>query len=414
MNEAETPLSIRHHPRRDSARWTDNYLYNQLIPYIGNKRKLLDLIAEAIEQTGCHSGAFLDLFAGSGVVSRLAKVLGFRVISNDWEPYTFEINSAYIALNSPPPFKELGGIEKAFAYLNGLQGLDGYIARHYCPTNDSNPDPSVERMFFTRKNGRKIDAIRETIERWWNENLITRSEKSVLLAALIYSASYVSNTSGVFKGFHNGWGGRSGVALYRILSDLELRPPVFYRDNLESHEVFMEDANSLVRKLPPVEIAYLDPPYNQHQYGANYHILNTIALWDKPKVKKTFMENGRRWEKSAIRKDWRTERRSRYCYKGSAQDALEDLIENLDARWICLSYSSDGILQKDRVGEILERYGKVTEVRRLYKRYRVSPTRPSPRPSTTEFIFVLKRDKRLQRTAVRPRLGSLMNHPARF
>ena len=78
----ETFSLTRHHPKRHAARNTEEYLYNQLIPYIGNKRKLLDLIALGIERTGLSSGVFLDLFAGSGVVSRLAKVLGFAVMSN--------------------------------------------------------------------------------------------------------------------------------------------------------------------------------------------------------------------------------------------------------------------------------------------------------------------------------------------
>src|SRR3990172_6917684 len=99
---------------------SDPYLTDQLIPYIGNKRKLLPMIRSAIEATGLRAGAFCDVFAGSGVVSRLAKRMGFRVIANDWEPYSQVINSAYIQMNNPPRFSSLGGMQTAFDTLNSL------------------------------------------------------------------------------------------------------------------------------------------------------------------------------------------------------------------------------------------------------------------------------------------------------
>lgn len=145
---------------------TQEYLYNQLFPYIGNKRKLLPLIFEAILKTNISSGLFVDFFSGSGVVSRLAKKLGFRAIANDWEPYSFFYNHAYIEQNEYPGFKHLGGIEKAFETLNKLEGVHGYISEYYCPWNDKKPDIKKERMFYTHKNGMKIDAMREKIHEW--------------------------------------------------------------------------------------------------------------------------------------------------------------------------------------------------------------------------------------------------------
>lgn len=444
--EIESAQPTAHHPRRHAARWTNEYLYRQLIPYIGNKRKLLPLIKQAIEATGlcpsppAHSSrpepthflrpelvegrdvgdrtlrqaqsanivrvnkgnsqlstpnsqlTFLDLFAGSGVVSRLAKTMGLRVISNDWEPYAFEINSAYIACNRPPDFAALGGMQAAFERLNLLPPSDGYFAKHFCPADDRNPDPERERMFFTRANGAKIDAMREQIEAWENHGLVSRLEKSVLLAALIYSVSYVSNTSGVFKGFHRGWGGANGTALYRILSDIRLEPPVFL-DNGADNRVLREDANTLVKRVE-ADIIYLDPPYNQHQYGSNYHVLNTVALWDTPPVNPTILVNGRAADKSAIRKDWRTERRSAYCYRATAPAAFERLVSDCRSRWVLVSYSTDGIIPMPELLEILGRFGTLSAVSRPYKRYRVSPTRPSPRAYNTEFVLILDKEGR--------------------
>ena len=362
------------------------YLTDQLIPYIGNKRKLLPLIREAISFADTQSGTFFDPFAGSGVVSRLAKTMGFRVIANDWEPYSEIINKTYITANSAPPFSKLGGIESAIATLNAVPSKKGYIASHYCPADDESYDTATERMFYTQSNGQRIDAIREQILDWRAASLIDSTEEQILLAALIYQASYCSNTSGVFKGFHNGWGGATQTAWYRIKSNLTLHVPVFF-DNRADNLVYREDAAALADKIE-CDIAYLDPPYNQHQYGPNYHLLNTVALWDKPPINPHISGNGIR-DKAAIRTDWRTLSRSPYCYKSTALDAFQDLILRLRAKYVLVSYSTDGIIDvEDLLGSLIQR-GELTILRKQYKRYRVSSQRPSPRPHTVEFVAIV-------------------------
>lgn len=362
------------------------FLTDQLIPYIGNKRKLLPLIRQAIELTGVKSGTFLDIFSGSGVVSRLAKRMGYRVIANDWEPYTETINRTYIATNTPPPFSHFGGMENAIAALNALPGLKGYIATHYCPEDDEAYDTTRERMFYTQENGRRIDAMREQILSWRNEDIIDEIEETVLLAPLIYQASYCSNTSGVFKGFHNGWGGATKTAWYRIRSFLTLQPPLLY-DNQQENLVLRDDASVIANEIE-CDIAYLDPPYNQHQYGANYHLLNTVALWDKPAINPFISGNGAK-DKAAIRRDWRTLRRSLYCSKSSALDTFSNLISRLRANFILVSYSTDGIIELEDMLSVLAERGNLRIIRRPYKRYRVSSQRPSPRPHTVEFVAIV-------------------------
>lgn len=366
------------------------YLTDQLIPYIGNKRKLLPLIHAAIEQTRLHSGVFFDVFAGSGVVSRLAKVLGFQVIANDWEPYSEVINRVYIETNAPPEFRGLGGIENAVAVLNALPGVRGYIAAHYCPEHDEHYDTERERMFYTQENGRRIDAIRQQILEWRESGRIDGREESVLLAPLIYQASYCSNTSGVFKGFHRGWGGATKTAWYRIRSYLTLAPPVLF-DNGHDNVAVREDASAAANKFE-CGIAYLDPPYNQHQYGANYHLLNTVALWDKPNISESISGNGFR-DKAAIRKDWRTERRSAYCYRSSALDVFADLVSRIRAGFILTSYSTEGIIPVEDLLSCLAQRGELSVVTRKYKRYRVSSQRPSPKPHTTEFVAIVNTER---------------------
>jgi len=377
---------------------TKRYIIDQLIPYIGNKRKLISLIRAAIEATGVRGGTFYDAFAGGTVVSRLAKTLGYRVIANDWEPYSYYISLAYIKSNRPPEFRALGGFDNAINTLNQLEPVRGYIARHYCPEDDETYDPDSERMFYTQENGRRIDAIREQIASWKTSGTICEDEETALLAPLIFQAAYCSNTSGVFKGFHRGWGGATKTAWYRIRSALTLEAPVFW-DNGCENLVYEEDVNSLLDEIE-CDIAYLDPPYNQHQYGANYHLLNTVALWDKPRIGSRFEARHADNGKSAIRKDWRSERRSLYCYRNSAPAAFSQLVAGIKARFILVSYSTDGIIPFDDLLGILADRGELSVVTQRYKRYRVSSQRPSPKSHNVEFVVIVDTGRNANRSNV--------------
>jgi adenine-specific DNA-methyltransferase len=357
------------------------------------------MLQEAVARTGIRQGTFVDFFAGSGVVSRLAKALGYRTIANDWEPYTREINGAYIGCNAPPEFRRLGaatglgGAEAVFAALNDLPPRVGYVTRHLCPRDDQQPDPQVDRLFFTRRNGSRIDAMRAQIRDWEEAGLLNPAERSFLLASLLYGASYVSNTSGVFKGFHRGWGGATGTALYRILAELRLSPPRTL-DNGQANRVTALDAQALAATLAaedePVDLAYLDPPYNQHPYGSNYHVLNTIALGDQPPVGTAI---GRR-DKAAIRQDWRTGRRSAYNYRREAAPALEQLLATVQSRYLLLSYSTDGLIPVESVLAAACRRGPARAITRRYKRYRVSSQRYSARGYNVEFVLIIPGDAR--------------------
>ena len=377
-----------HHLRKTAARDTDEYVFSQLIPYIGNKRKLLDLIHQAISETKIENGTFVDLFSGSTVVSRFAKKLGFRVLSNDWEPYSEQIAKGTIVLNKIPEFEKLGGHENVFQILNDVEPLEDYVSRHLCPSDDNNLDHEKDRLFFMRKNGMKIDAMRELISNWVDNDMISDTEFSYIMASFMYSVSYVSNTSGVFKGFHKGWGGSNGTAQYRICSDIKLRPAIIYdngHDNISSREdagLLVDNLSELLGDVP--DIVYLDPPYNQHPYGSNYHVLNSIVLWDKPK----FPEKITRGTKSAIRLDWRSERRSAYNSKIKAVEEFDNLIRKINCKYILTSYSTEGNIPLQKMMNILGSKGSLSVVKREYVRYRVSPTRLSPKPRNVEFVVI--------------------------
>lgn len=384
MKNGNTTYVRKHH----AASRTTDFVFNQLIPYIGNKRKLLDLIQTALVHTGEPKGkVFVDLFAGSGVVARLAKTLGYRVVANDWEPYTRAINTSYIACNRPPLFKKLGGYEKVVATLNALPPRVDWITEHLCPRNDQDYDTTKDRMFYMRKNGKRIDAIRHQIMEWQLEGTINAVEECCLLAPLIYQACYRSNTSGVFKGFHNGWGGQTSTALYRIATDLELTPAVFF-DNGQENNVLCGDAQKVAEELKTQELdlVYLDPPYNQHPYGSNYHVLNSVTLWDKPTLPKQITGHG---DKSAIRMDWRTERRSAYNYRDEATKAYRQLLSTLNAHYILTSYSTDGMIPLREMLKVNAERGHVHVEMKGYKRYRVSSQRFSKKPMNVELIIVV-------------------------
>jgi len=377
-----------HHLRKTAARDTEEYVFSQLIPYIGNKRKLLDIIHQAIKLTNIENGTFVDLFSGSTVVSRFAKKLGFRVLSNDWEPYSEQIAIGTVVLNEIPKFENFGGVERVFDLLNNVVPIEDYITKHLCPTDDEKLDHEKDRLFFMRKNGMKIDAMRELISRWVEEHKISQNEFSYLMASLLYSVSYVSNTSGVFKGFHRGWGGSNGTAQYRICSDISLKPPILFNNDQDNISI-REDAGVLVNRLTEIlgkipDIIYLDPPYNQHPYGSNYHVLNSITLWDKP----DFPEKITRGTKSAIRLDWRTERKSAYNSRPKAVQEFQELIDNISSKFILTSYSTEGNIPLNEMMKILGSKGTLRVVKREYVRYRVSPTRLSPKPRNVEFVVI--------------------------
>ena len=384
-------------------------LSHQLIAYIGNKRRLLPLIARALqackkhhqnqEKTGTPADpVFVDFFAGSGAVSRLAKLLGYHVIANDWEEYSWILNEAFLSIGEEELgglFAKYGGIENLLSMLNSLETPapeDCLISRWYAPASTENADPERERMFYTTENARRIDAIRGWIEHEYPGEILDETatkEKRLLLGLLLYEAATHANTSGVFKAYHRGFGGRGGDALSRILGRIELEMPCLTHG---SAEACREDAQSLASRLGregrAARIAYLDPPYNQHQYGSNYHLLNTIARFDRPKVSTLpRAENGQRRDKAGIRRDW-TRTRSPFCSRAAAETAFERLVSTIRADHILVSYSTEGMIPIHRMVEILGKQGRLEIVLAEYTRYRGGKQALTTTTSNIEFVLM--------------------------
>jgi adenine-specific DNA-methyltransferase len=117
------------------------------------------------------------------------------------------------------------------------------------------------------------------------------------------------------------------------------------------------DGNTLLKEIAP-DVLYLDPPYNTRQYAPNYHILETIARWDAPKV----------YGKSGLRPY--AEEKSRYCQRESAIAALREAACTADCRLFLLSYNSEGIMEDEAIREVLGARGRVTVHEQPYRRYK--------------------------------------------
>lgn len=362
---------------------TDGYLSRQLITCIGNKRALLPLIARGVERAGERLGqrnlAMADLFSGSGVVARLFKRYATRLVANDLEPYAEVINRCYLRNAGEVDSRELQDTYRRLCErLDRELRDDGIIRRHYAP-RDEQAIGAQDRVFYTVRNARYLDTARMLIGE------LPERLQPLFLAPLLSKASVHANTAGVFKGFYKDratgigrYGGSNGDALTRITGEIQLEPPIFSRFEQEV-AVFREDANALVHRLQDIDLAYIDPPYNQHPYGSNYFMLNLLTEYCEP-VRPSRV--------SGIPADWR---RSAYNSRSRALEALTDLIHNTPARVLLVSFNSEGFLKYDELLAILARCGRTEVLEQRYNTFRGSRNLRNRPIHVTEYLFYVER-----------------------
>lgn len=362
-----------------------DFLATQIITYIGNKRSLLSNIENEILEIQDilkkDKLSTLDLFSGSGIVSRLLKKYSKTQIANDLENYSYVINDAF--LTNKNDFDE-EKFDSLFAEIQSRienEKHEGIITKNYAPKNDDKIEKD-ERVFYTHENALRIDTYRKLID----ESCKDATIKKFFLASLITESSVHVNTSGVFKGFYKDkttgigcFGGKGKDAISRIKGKIELKKPVL--SNFSSDVVlYKEDAVSLSEKLKNLDIAYLDPPYNQHPYGSNYFMLNLILEnrieSDVSKV-------------SGIPSGWN---RSSFNRRKDALSSLEKIVSNLDSKFIIISYNSEGFISFDEMKEMLEKYGKLKTVSIKYNTFRGSRNLSARDIHVSEYLFVLKKD----------------------
>jgi len=380
----------------DGAFVSREYLTRQLIAYIGNKRRILGFLYRIFSRLHQQHpiSRFLDPFAGSGAVARLARQMGFQVAANDWEEYSRIINTVYLTL-SPEEAEQLfvhfNGLESALSRLNSVQEEPmaepeaPFISRYYAPASTEEANYRTERLFYTRENALFIDRVREEIDRWFPDG---GRGHDVLTALLLYESATHVNTSGVFKAYHKGFGGHSRDALTRIMSPMQLEYPLLIDGNPNCEMQQMDAADFLSGRSG--DLCYLDPPYNIHQYGSNYHLLNTIARWDFPKVNNDIGADGSLVSKAGIRGDWK-KTRSDFCTRAGAPGALRKVLAATDTRWIVLSYNSEGIIPMEELMDILGEFGRI-EINSLdYITYRGGRQSMNRRTYNTEFQLIVER-----------------------
>lgn len=358
------------------------YLREQLITCIGNKRSLLHTFAPALERVRRRLGRdrlrILDAFAGSGIVSRFLKQYAQLLVSNDLERYAQVIGDCYLANRSSIDMDELRHHHARVAEAaETLPVRDGFVRRLYAPRRDDAIEPG-ERVFYTTDNAMRIDSMRTCIDD------VPPRLRPFLLAPLLSEASIHNNTSGVFKGFYKDdrgvgqFGGRNRDALVRILGKIELPFPIFSRFECDV-DVRREDANTLVRQLPELDLAYFDPPYNQHPYGSNYFMLNLIVDNREPeKISRV----------SGIAQGWQ---RSDYNRRAKAYEALVDLVEHTPASHLLISYNSEGFIAPEQLDALLRRFGRVEAMQTVYNTFRGSRNLRQRSIHVKEHLFLVER-----------------------
>jgi len=357
----------------------EKYLTEQIITYLGNKRKLLDNISTEVEtilaEMGVEKARICDLFSGSGIVSRKLKRYASRIYVNDLEEYSYVINNCY--LTNKEDFNE-EFYEYLYNKIKEKEPVEGVISQNYAPKDDTNIKKG-ERVFYTHENAIRIDTIRAAIDD------VPESYKKFFLAPLLYEASVHTNTSGVFKGFYKSktenvgkFGGDGQNALERIMGKIELKKPVLSEYNAQV-TLFKEDANILVKHLRGLDITYIDPPYNQHPYGSNYFMLNTIIKNELGSNISTV---------AGIPYDWN---KSVYNKKNEALKSFEELVDDIDSKYLIISYNNEGFISLEEMQSMLSKYGELSTKEIDYVAFRGSRNLKDRNIHTTEYLFILKK-----------------------
>ncbi len=333
--------------------------------YIGSKYKLLPFLTREIDSVvgreNLQKATFCDIFAGTGAVGRSFKRRVRKVISNDLEYYGYVVNRNYIGNHL-----DIEGKQRYIDELNGVSSMrDGFIYENYCLGGGSG------RQYFSDDNGMKIDAMRSQIESWRVEGEIGDDLYYFLLCSLLECADKLANTASVYGAYLK--------QLKKSASKSLILEPALFEENCNSHEVYRTDANELIHNIEG-DILYLDPPYNARQYGANYHLLNTIAEY------REFKPRG----KTGLREYTR----SKYCSKGLVRGEFEELVRSAKFKYIFLSYNNEGLMSIEDIRNIMSKYGRYDVAEQRHQRFKAdkSESRNHKADSTIEYLHILEKN----------------------
>jgi len=303
-----------------------------LIKYLGSKRTLIPTLTTLAHASG--AGTALDLFTGTTRVAKAFKSLGIHMTEADTASYSEIFAKTWIELDSGDIDSK--DLTEALAELSSLPGEPGYFTQTFC----------IDARFFQPENGARVDSMRARIERdFRGTNLY-----NPLLTALILAADRVDSTTGLQMAFLKTWARRS-------FNHLEMRDPGLLAG---AGLAIRGDALQIAKTLPEVELAYLDPPYNQHRYFSNYHIWESLVRWDKPE---TYGIANKRLDARSV------DNKSPFNSRKTMPAAIEKLISEVNAQTLVLSYNNESWLSKEDVIAMCEQRGHVEVVDVDFKRY---------------------------------------------
>jgi adenine-specific DNA-methyltransferase len=300
-----------------------------MIKYIGSKRVLLPAILETIRALpDVHR--VIDLFSGTARVGHALKGAGYDVVANDHNAYAHVLARCYVQADRDRVRRKA---ETLIRELSSQRRRAGYFTDTYC----------VRSRFFHPKNGAKIDAIREAIA----SKSLEADVEAVVLTSLMEAADRVDSTTGVQMAYLKNWAPRA-------LNDIELRLP----DVLPGPGTAMQaDACDAARSLEG-DLAYIDPPYNQHSYLGNYHIWESLVLWDKPEV---YGVACKRTSCRSYRSDFNSKPRIRCAFR--------DIVQALRVKYLLVSFNDEGYIGREEMEEILRERGSVRVQEIDFRRY---------------------------------------------
>jgi len=358
----------------------DLYLKSHLITYIGNKRTLLPLIGAAFSEvrrkTSKPSLHMLDMFSGTGVVARLMKTQSSSVWSNDLEEYSSIVNRCFLSNPSSFDYQKLAEYRDLIDEAAKVREVkDGFIRRMYAPENPDSIRPN-DRVFYTVENAEIIDSCVPLIRG------LPQPYRDLLMGPFLSACSKHVNTSGVFKGFYKNkdgigqFGGTMKNALQRILKRIEIDTPILIEAPCDVITTSLP-AETLVENMERVDVAYFDPPYNQHPYGSNYFMLNAIARYEEPLEVSRVSGIPNNWNRSAFNKPQ------------SALQAMSHCVSRVNAQHVIISYNSEGFITVDQMQELLERYGDLQVMSIDYPTFRGCRNLKNRDKSVKEYVFLL-------------------------
>ncbi|MDP2481439.1 MAG: DNA adenine methylase [Candidatus Palauibacterales bacterium] len=335
--------------------------------FLGNKTRLLPFLLDSVEALGIEPGVACDPFAGTASVGRALKLRGWRVHAGDLLACSYALQVARVELDRTPGFRVPARLSYS-ALLERLEALEprhGFVTEHYTTAGEAGARHG--RMYFTPENARRIDAVRERVGAWGAAGYLDEAREQLLLATLIEAADRVANTTGVYASFVK-------TLQPNAVKPLELRAirSTPARNGSAGCTASRGAAADLLAERGSVDLVYLDPPYNERQYPAYYHIPELLAEgWgEEPELR----------GKTGLIPD--EDRRSDWCRRRECEDALRTLLEAADARHLLLSYNDEGLLESGRIESALRAWGDPDSydcLERPYRRYRSDGDGPNRR-----------------------------------